>query len=241
MSPRAFRPFNVWAIPLVIAGLCSLASGAAAVLDFEGLADNEPVGAFYNGGEGGLGSGPGANLGVEFSSNALALVDEDAPGRDGSGNFGGEPSPDTALFFLTGTAATMTVSAGFTDGFSFFYSATSLPGTIVVHSGPAGTGEVLATLALGLTPSNGAPDPTGTFSPFVARGVSFDGVAHSVDFGGTINRIGFDNITFGSATPTPGTGTPIPLPSGLPAGLGLLGLAMLVASARGRHVRFVLG
>ncbi|MEJ7714148.1 MAG: hypothetical protein WKF84_30970 [Pyrinomonadaceae bacterium] len=79
------------------------------MLTFEGVSDLAPIGDFYNGGAGG-------NLGISFSSNALAVIDEDA---GGSGNFGGEPSPSTALFFLEGGAATMNVSAGFDTGFSF--------------------------------------------------------------------------------------------------------------------------
>jgi hypothetical protein len=70
-----------------------------------------------------------------------------------------------------------------------------------MFDGPNGTGNILATLALPLTPFNGAPDPTGTFSPLVAIGVSFPGTARSVDFGGAVNQIGFDDITIGSATP----------------------------------------
>lgn len=167
------------------------------VLDFEGLEDLETVEDFYNGGTGGNGSGPGTNFGISFSSNALAIIDQDA---GGTGNFGGEPSPDTILFFLTGTGAVMNVSGGFQNGFSFFYSAVNNPGQIVVYDGPDATGNVLATLNLPITPSDGG-DPTGTFSPLEPVGVSFSGTAMSVDFGGTINQIGFDNITLGSATP----------------------------------------
>src|SRR5688572_20093730 len=93
----------------VIAAAVNLAPAAVTVLDFEGVGDYNPVGNFYNG-------GAGTNYGIEFSPNALGLVDADA---GGNGNFGGEPSPDTALFFLTGAAATMNVAAGFTTGFSF--------------------------------------------------------------------------------------------------------------------------
>ena len=71
-----------------------LVGGSRFVLNFEGLADLEPVENFYDGG-----GGPDFN--VAFSSSALALVDRDA---GGSGNFGGEPSPDTIMFFLTDTA-----------------------------------------------------------------------------------------------------------------------------------------
>ena len=82
----------------------SAAQAAPFVLTFEGLGDLEPVGDFYNGGLGGNGSGPGPNFGVTFSSNSLAIIDADA---GGTGNIGGEPTPDTVLFFLTGNAAIM--------------------------------------------------------------------------------------------------------------------------------------
>ena len=208
--------------------------GGSVVLDFEGLGDQEPVNEFYNGGTGGNGSGPGANLGVSFSTNSLSLIDVDA---GGSGNFGGEPSPDTCLFFLTGAAATMNVAAGFTTGFSFFYSAINNPGVIRVYDGLNATGTLLATLDLPLTPNNGAPDPNGSFSPLVPIGVTFAGTAMSVDFGGTVNQVAFDNITLGSSTPGGGGGPPpgpaVPAPTLSPAWLlALVGLLGLVGLSR---------
>ena len=192
------------------------------VLDFEGLGDVEPVEEFYNGGLGGFGSGPGPDFDISFGPNALAAIDADA---GGTGNFGGEPSPDTTMAFLTGSAV-LNVPNGFDIGFSFFYSAIQLPGTVTVFDGLNATGNVLATIPLALTPLNGAPDPTGQFSPFVPIGVSFPGIAFSIDFGGTANRIGFDNITFGSATP--GGATPVPEPAAmLLFGVGLAGIAAL--------------
>lgn len=167
------------------------------VLTFEGLADQEAVNEFYNGGFGGNGSGPGPDLDISFTTNSLALIDADA---GGSGNFGGEPSPDTILFFTTGTAV-MNVPNGFTTGFSFFYTAILNPGVVNVYDGPNATGNLLASIALPLTPNSGAPDPTGTFSPLVPIGVTFVGTARSIDFGGTVNQIGFDDITVGSSTP----------------------------------------
>lgn len=174
-----------------------LATAQTKVLDFEGLGNFEPINQFYNGGTGGNGSGPGVNYGISFSSNSLAIIDSDA---GGGGNFGGEPSPDTVLFFQTGTAL-MNVPAGFTTGFSFYYSAVNSPGIVVIYDGANATGNVLATINLPTTPNNGAPDPTGSFSPFVPVGVSFSGTARSVDFGGTVNQIAFDNLTLGRATP----------------------------------------
>jgi len=174
----------------------------AVVLTFEGIGDRQPVENFYD-------TAP-QDFGIVFSDNAEAIIDVDA---GGTGNFGGEPSPDTVLFFATGNAATMNVSNGFDTGFSFFYSAIGDPGFITVYDGLNSTGNVLATLGLPTTPSNGAPDPTGEFSPFFPIGVSFTGTARSVDFGGNANFIGFDNITLSSATPDPTTGTPVPEPS----------------------------
>ena len=183
-------------INLVVMLLCVGSSRAAVVLDFEGLKDFEPILEFYNGGSGGNGSGPGENYGVSFSSNSLALIDADA---GGNGNFGGEPSPDTAMFFLSGTAV-LNMPAGFDTGFSFSYSAVNNSGSVVVYDGLNATGNILSTIALPVTQSDGG-DPNGAYSPFYNVGVPISGTGHSIDFGGTVNQIAFDNITFGSATP----------------------------------------
>jgi hypothetical protein len=116
------------------------------------------------------------------------------------------------LFFVSsGSSATLNVPAGFDTGFSFFYSAILNPGVINVYDGVNKTGNLLTSLALPTTPNNGAPDPNGSFSPFVPIGVSFSGIAKSVDFGGTADQIGFDNITLGSAT-AGGSSTQVPEP-----------------------------
>ncbi len=196
------------------------AGAAVIVLDFEGLQDFEAVQEFYNGGTGGNGSGPGANFGASFSADALAIIDSDA---GGGGNFGGEPSPSTILFFLSNSAV-LNFAAGFDTGFSFFYSAINNPGGIDVYGGVDKTGSLLAHLDLPTTPFNGAPDPTGQFSPFFPIGVAFAGTAKSIDFGGTANQIGFDNITFGSTSP----GGQVPEPSTLfLLGTGLAGMVWI--------------
>jgi hypothetical protein len=197
--------FSLLTAAIAAVGL-STASASIVSLDFEGLGNLDPVGNFYSG------------IGVTFSDNALAIVDEDA---GGTGNIGGEPSPDTVLFFLNGPAATLDYAPGFTTGFSFYYSAINNPGFVNVYDGPGGTGNILATIQLPTTPFSGAPDPTGQFSPFFPIGVAFAGTAYSIDFGGTVNQIAFDNITFGSQTPvgTPDVGAPLAL-----LGLGLVGL-----------------
>jgi hypothetical protein len=161
------------------------------LLTFEGLTNQQSVGSFYNGGAGG-------NLGVVFSPNAIV-----ADQTDLSINTFLTPSPNNSLFFLTGAAATLNYAAGFTEGFSFYYSAAFNPGFINVYSGLDGTGTLLARLDLPTT-VNGASNPDcqgNNFCPFVPIGVAFSGTARSVDFGGTVNQIAFDNITIGAATP----------------------------------------
>jgi len=97
-----------------------------------------------------------------------------------------------------------------------------------LRSGPGrlhgewGTGNILASLNLPLTPSTGAPDPTGLYSPFVAVGVAFAGIAKSVTFPVAANQMLFDNITFGSEIPA----APVPEPTTmLLHGTGLVGVA----------------
>lgn len=98
----------------------------------------------------------------------------------------------------------MNVATGFDTGFSFYYSAVDVTGVVNVWSGLDGTGSLLASLQLPLTGDGaGLPDCFGTnFCPYLPMGVAFSGTAMSVDFAGTADEIGFDNITLGSDTPT---------------------------------------
>ncbi len=208
----------------LVAGLAATAAHATSVvLTFEGLQDQEAVENFYNGGTGSLGSS-GTNYGINFASNGLAIIRNNA---GGNGNFGDEPSQSTALFFLNGGAATMNVAAGFDTGFSFYYSAVYSGGTVTVWDaagGAAGGGNLLASLTLPTTPdgaTSGCTDnPGANFCPFLPFGVAFSGTAYSVDFGGTENQIAFDNITLGAAVPI--SGTPEPATFALLGGAALL-------------------
>jgi PEP-CTERM motif len=215
---------TILGVPLFLAASALTSHAGVITLTFEGLADEEPIMNYYNGGLGGDGSGPGPSDGITFSPNSLAIIQNN---DGGSGNFGGEPSPITVAFFLSGgpngaLGDVMDVPAGFTTGFSFYYSAANDPGTVNVWSGLDATGTLLATISLPVTANDGDGCPTNpgaNFCPFVADGVTFSGTAMSVDFGGTANQIAFDNITLGSSTPTPGTPEPSTI---LLLGAGLL-------------------
>jgi len=186
------------------------AQAAVVTLDFEGIGDQNPVGNFY------------AAQGITFSASALALVDSDA---GGTGNFGNEPSPNTIMFFPSASDATLNYAAGFDTGFSFFYSSSSAA-SVSVFDGVDGTGNLLASLNL-LAQSgdnNCVGDPSGSYCNWTAIGVSFAGIAKSINFGGAANGTGFDNITFGSSTPG---GVPEPTTWAMMlAGFGAVGFAM---------------
>ena len=188
--------------------LAAPVSASVVTLTFEGIGDFNPVGNFY---------APD----YIFSPSTLALVDSDA---GGSGNFANEPSPSTVMFFLDANNAVLNVTNGFTTGFSFYYSS-SVAATVTVYDGTGGTGNVLAQINLAAQGfDNCTGDPNGAFCNWTPIGVSFAGTAYSIDFGGTANYTGYDNITFGSDTP----GGAVPEPAVwamLISGFGLVGAA----------------
>ena len=204
----------------LFAASCLLATGAAnadvIVLDFEGVGDQVAILDFYNGGTDGAGNS-GVDYDISFGTNTLGIIDSDA---GGSGNFANEPTADTIMFFLTGTAV-LNYNLGFDTGFSFFYSSATAA-DVVVYDDVDATGNVLATISLSAQHTDSCVgDPTGTFCNWSAVGASFDGIAKSIDFGGTVNQVGYDNITFGAADPVIETPTPAAL------GLVLLGLGFM--------------
>jgi hypothetical protein len=214
------------------------ASAAPVVLDFEDInptygVTGTPILEFYNGGTSNAGTS-GPDLGVSFSRNALALC-LNTPGTSCSntsrGGLGDPNSQRGALVFLDGAETFLNYAAGFEDGFSFFYSAPGFTGSVGVYDGLNGSGNLLATLALDLTPGGQCDDSYSggaLYCPFVAAGVNFAGIARSISFAGTANFITFDDVTFGSATPgNPDNGVPEPATWAMMiGGMGAVGGAM---------------
>jgi len=159
-------------------------------LTFEGLQHLEEVLNFYNGGTGSMGSS-GPHYGVAFGG-AIAGIED-------LSNFTNEPSPVTAITFLSGGSTIMNVASGFTGSLSFWYSSVDFNGSVNIFDGLNGTGNVLATVplpALGSDGTSGRP-----FDRWQQVVVPFVGVAKSADFSGATNRIGFDDITFSNLNP----------------------------------------
>jgi hypothetical protein len=182
--------------------LMTASAQAAFAINFDTLQDGELVNGYYNGGLGSLGSGPGPNYGVTFT-NAYVL-------NEYSENEGDLITPPNSITFLSGSGSIMDVPGGFSTGFSFNYSAPFYPGTVDVYSGLDGTGTLLAALSLPTTPDEGGPSCGGhQYCPDVPFGVSFAGVAESVNFSGSADYIVFDDITVGSSTVITG-GVPEP-------------------------------
>jgi hypothetical protein len=206
----------------ILLGFSLVASAGSVTLNMQGLKSGETINNFFNGGLGGIGSGPGPSDGIVFSSNSLALI---SVLQGGGGNFQNNPSGGPVAIFDSGTAATMDVAAGFTTGFSFYYSSSTI-GSVDVYSGLDGTGTLLASVPLvaqyDVGCSAGATTPWCNWS---AVGATFSGTAESVKFGGMAGDDAFDSITLGASSP--GSVTPEP-GSFVLFGSGLLGLVGVV-------------
>lgn len=219
-----------WLRPTALAIALATVPGtavAAQVLTFEGITAGTPIGGYYNG------SG-GPDFGVVFSPNAFAFclntLGSSLCSNTSRGGQGDPSSEHTGMFFNGGPVSFLNSTAGFTDGFSIFYSAIHFGASIDIWSGLSGTGSLLASIILPTTPSGPCPGYAADFCPFVGVGLSFAGTARSVTFGGRTLEVVFDDMRFGSSLPV----QTVPEPSSLL--LTTIGLAALGLVARRRII-----
>jgi hypothetical protein len=148
---------------IYLAALILTAAASCATLTFEGLPDGDPIADAYSG------------LDVVFTGG-VALVDSD---QGGSADMGAEPSGSTALY--SEGAVMVNIEPGIL-GMTLYYSNPSSTTTIRMYSGADGHGAVISDVNLGRSLLNGAPDPTGSFSPFVFASMPVNQLARSILF-----------------------------------------------------------
>jgi hypothetical protein len=187
-------------LAILMMGVVTASADPIVVLDFNNLQIGEQVLGYYNGGNGSLGTGPGPNLGITFTSDFVTVA---------QGVFG----PPFQGEELTSTSGTMDVVPAFggTGGtFSFYYSNMGADGTVNLYSGLDGGGSLVATIPL---PPNGF----GAASPLAGLPLPFESAVFTGDAGALV----FDNMTFSP----PGVGPVTPEPSSISLLLiGLLGV-----------------
>lgn len=183
----------------VFAFLLALAAPLAAqthgTVTFSGLKDLEFIDSYYNGGTGSLGSGPGKNYQLEFSTNAQSIV---SAAKNGSGNFINNPGNSPVMFFGTGTSVTINATAGVSTAIWFSYSALQA-GNVTIYDSTNGTGNVLANIALTLNNSGCDTYKLCVWSPV---GVPLSTAAKSIRFTGAANLLGIGAIHLGVKIPT---------------------------------------
>jgi hypothetical protein len=147
----------------------------AITFNFGGLANNEQALNYFWGGYGSLGSGPGPNYQINFSSSGTILT-----GTKGN--------------LLTGNGTiVMNVHTEFGNSFKLGY-VTLTPEVVDVWSGYDGTGNLVATMTL---------MPNGwchslTHCGLAHKGVPFSGAGASVTFSGAAGQFGIGSIKLGT-------------------------------------------
>ena len=174
---------RVLACILLLPFVTAIAANADSIdITFNGLKEFARVGNLY------------LKDGITFSDNArgaISVLD------GGSGNFVPSPPPGiSSLALLEGTAITMNVTGGFKSAFSFDYIA-GISGSLTLYSGLAGTGSVLATILLPVTPTCSSGP---TYCEWIPVGIDFSGTAKSAVFGGQHLYLVVDNIKLNTGT-----------------------------------------
>lgn len=217
---------------LATSSLLALAAPAFAgvLLDFEPLANKslaelQAVGDYY-----------ASTYGITFTGDAYALIDSDAPGGIGSGNFGNAPSRWTGVWLTQptneptspNTTFTINVNGGFDSLFSLYYTTTAsaVSGNVSLRDA---SGVAFASFSLPAITRSCAPPPLGSgdladnfycWDNAVFDFSSFGKSAYSIQITGSDSDFLFDNMAFGDATDPP---VDLPEPAGMALSLAALG------------------
>jgi len=191
----------------VVAGLSAAVPAFAApvTLDFEDQTSFNSINVASN------------PYGLAANGALLALANDGlGTGVDGE-YFSNDPAAGSEVMFATqplpSERAEINSTAAFTQSVSFYYSSNAVGSVSILD----GTGGILQTFQFAAN-STSLDHPFNTWS---LATVAFNGLAHSVDFSGSVvdgfSVAAFDNLTI----------NPVPLPAGLlllPSGLAALGL-----------------
>lgn len=182
LVPRLLR------VCLLALGVCGFAAAEAqsALLTFEGLSQNQPVGAFYSA------------QGITFSANATALTSSAAFNI---------PSPPTIAYWPTGAGIVVDVSSGYV-ALSLYYINGGDPGSLTAYSGANGTGTVVGTVPLPVTAGYGdwlqvGPALSATARSFVVNGtagfLAIDNVSLTLATAPSVTTLAAGSVSFSSA------------------------------------------
>jgi hypothetical protein len=160
-------------------------------------------GGFYHGGTGSLGSGPGPDLGIEFSNNAQAII---SGANGGSGNFTNNPGNYPVMFSQSGDVildATQSTDGGILTALWFYYSALQ-PATATVYDGANGTGNILASITLNVNNSSCNTYKLCVWTPVAVPLISNTGSAkaESIRFSGVPDYLAIATIHMGESLST---------------------------------------
>lgn len=199
------------AAAILLSSSAVAANATVITLNFEGIApfpnnSNVLIEGYYNGGTASNGAS-GPNYGVGFSAGAtvLCLNSTTETCSNTSKGGGGVAGSDKAAMYFPSVNPYMNVAAGFDTGFSMAYTNPFAQSEgIAIYDGLNGTGNLLASLALGPT-TNGADGAcvaygSPNYCPFASASIGFIGIAKSVLFTGAANFSTYDDFTFGSTT-----------------------------------------
>lgn len=164
-----------------------------ALIDFEGLGDNQLVGTI-----------PGP-IDVTFGPSWLSLIDAD---DGGNGNFANEPSESTVVYFLTSVdPIDFSQPVQFVQ-VSYVASAQSLPLSLTAWDGPGGTGNIVDvtqgnTLGTDFDGASCGGDPSGAFCLWdVLTLTAPTNSIRSITLSGAVaDQFAFDDMTFCTTDP----------------------------------------